>query len=100
MVQDNTVKAEIRWALESLMSNFSYNSCSSKSELFSPMFSDSDIAEQFLVGKTKCTYYVTHGIAPYFKSKFFESLQILPFYSVSFDESYKGAIKRRQIPAY
>ena len=97
LIKDNTVKVEIRWVLESLMPNYSYNSCSSKSELFSAMFSDSDIAEQFLMGKTECAYYVTHGIAPYFKSKFIESLQLLPFYSVSFDESYNDAIKRGQI---
>ena len=93
LIKDNTVKAEIRWALESLMSNYSYNSCSSKSELCSAMFSDSDIAEKFSMGKTKCAYYVTHGIAPYFKRKFIESLQLLPFHSVSFDESYNDVIK-------
>ena len=96
-IKDNNVKAEIRLALESLMSNYSYNSCSSKSELFSAMFSDSDIAEKFSMEKTKCAYYVTHGIAPYFKIKFIESLQLLPFYSVSFDESYNDAIKREQM---
>ena len=61
------------------------------------MFSDSDIAEQFSMQKTKYAYYVTHGIAPYFKSKFIESLQRLPFYSVSFDECYNVAIKQGQM---
>ena len=42
-----TVKAEIHWTLEFLMSNYSYNSCSSKSELFNAMFSDIDIVEKF-----------------------------------------------------
>ena len=91
------MKVELRWVLESLMPNYSCNSCSSKSELFSAMFSDSDIAEQFSMGKTECAYYVTHGIAPYFKSKFIESLQLLPFDSVSFDESYNDAIKQEKL---
>ena len=65
LIKDNTVMAEIHWAVESLMSNYSYNSCSSKSDLFRAMFSDGGIAEQFSMGKTKCTYYVTHGIAPW-----------------------------------
>ena len=64
-IKDNNMKAEIRLALESLMSNYSYNSCSSKSELFSAMFSDSDIAKKFSMEKTKFAYYVTHGIARY-----------------------------------
>ena len=65
LIKDNIVKAEIHLALESLMSNYWYNSCSSKSELFSAMFSDSDIAEKFSMEKTKFAYYVTHGIARY-----------------------------------
>ena len=88
------MKAETHWTLESLMSNYSYNPCSSKSELFSAIFSNSDIAEQFSLEKTKCVYHVMHGITPYFKSKFIESLQLLALYSVSFDESYTDAIKR------
>ena len=97
LLKDNTVKAEISWALETLMSNYSNNSCSSKSELFSAMFNDIDIVGQFSIGKTKCTYYVTHGITPYFKSNFIESLQLLPFYSVSFGESYNDTIKQGQM---
>ena len=58
------------------------------------MFSDiaeqccCDIAEQFSMRKTKRAYYFTLEIAPYFKNKFVKSLQLLPFYSVSFDESW------------
>ena len=63
------MKAETRWTPESLMSNYSYNSCSSKSEPFSAMFSNSNIAEQFSLGKTKWVYHVMHGITPYFKRK-------------------------------
>ena len=91
------MNAEICWAFQSLMSNYSYNSCSSNSELFSAMFSDSDIVEKFSMGKTKCEYYVTHGIAPHFESKFLESLQLLPIYLVSFDESYNDTIKRGEM---
>lgn len=61
------------------------------------MFSDSDIVEKFSMGKTKCEYYVTHGIATHFESKFLESLQLLPIYLVSFDESYNDAIKRGEM---
>ena len=33
-IKQNTIKAEIMWALEVIMSNYSYRSCPSKSELF------------------------------------------------------------------
>ena len=61
------------------------------------MFTDSDIVEKFSMGKTKCEYYVTHGIAPHFKSKFLERMQLLPFYLVSFYEPYNDAIKRGEM---
>ena len=32
------------------------------------MFSDSKIAENLKLSKSKCGYYVTYGIAPYLKS--------------------------------
>ena len=32
--KEETVKAEIRWVLESLLSNYSFSSCSTKKELF------------------------------------------------------------------
>ena len=56
LIKDNN-KAEIHWALESLMSNYACNSCSSKSELFSAMLSDSNIAESFSLKKAKYAYY-------------------------------------------
>lgn len=30
------------------------------------MFPDSDIAKSFQLSKTKCAYYIVHGLAPYF----------------------------------
>ena len=38
------------------------------------MFSDSTIAKQFSMGKTKYAYYLTYGMAPYFKDIFVQNL--------------------------
>ena len=97
ITKEETVKAEIRWTLETLQSNYSFNSCSQKSELFAAMFSDSAIAKQFSVGKTKCAYYLTYGMVPYFKDTFVQNLKEIPFYSVSFDESYNKVMKQGQM---
>ena len=97
ITKEEAVKAEIRWTLETLQSNYSFNSCSQKSELFAAMFSDSTIAKQFSMGKTKCGYYLTYGMAPYFKDAFVQNLKEIPFYSVSFDESYNKVMKQGQM---
>ena len=61
------------------------------------MFSDSTIAMQFSVAKTKCAYYLTYGMALHFKDIFLQSLKEVPFYAVSFDESYSNALKQGQM---
>ena len=57
--------AEIRWFLKVVSSSFSLRSCLNLNALFKEMFSDSEIAENFKLSKTKCGYYLTYGIAPY-----------------------------------
>ena len=89
------MKAEIRCALESLVSNYSFNSYSTKSKLVSAMFSNSTIAMQFCMGKIKCTYYLTYGMAPYIKDIFLQSLKEVPLYVVPFDESYNNVLQQR-----
>ena len=74
------------------MSNYSYRSCASKSE-FSVMFSDSKIAKEFFLVKTKLSYNICCCIAPYCKSMFVDSFKNLP-YSLFFDESYNNVLKK------
>ena len=91
------MKAEIRRALESLLSNYSFNSCSIKTELFAAMFSSSTISKQFSMGKTKCAYYLTYGMASYFKDIYLQSLNRFHFTAVSFNESYNNLLKQGEI---
>ena len=53
-----------------MLSNYSFISWSTKIEPFAAMFIDSTIAKQFSLGKTKCAYYLTYRMAPYFKDFF------------------------------
>ena len=52
------------------------------------MFPDSKIASQFRLGETKCAYTILYGIAPYVADVLNDTLQEVPLYSLSFDESY------------
>ena len=63
--KENFTRAEIMWALEILMNNYSYRSCVGKDQLFT-MFPDSSIAQKFQFGKTKASYVICYGLAPFF----------------------------------
>ena len=78
-------KAEIMWSIDDVLSNYSFNSVSNKSDLFCKMFPDSKIAENFSFGKTKCSYVVCFGLAPYFKGHFTKSLSNVKHILALFD---------------
>ena len=44
VTRDESLKAEILWALKAIISHYSYKSCEGTSKLFQAMFSDSRIA--------------------------------------------------------
>ena len=62
------------------------------------MFSDSSIAANVSMNKTKCAYLINYGIAPHFKKLLGEDiLQCTPMYSVSFDESLNTVLQQQQM---
>ncbi|KAJ8879024.1 hypothetical protein PR048_019630 [Dryococelus australis] len=63
-IKEDVTRAEIVWALKVVDSRYSKSSCYDISDLFSFMFPDSNIAKQFSLGETKCSYVINHGIAP------------------------------------
>ena len=69
VTQDEVTRAELLWAMNVSYKHFSYRSCSDVVSLFQSMFTDSNIASQVALGKTKVAYYITHGLAPYFHNK-------------------------------
>ena len=97
MIKTATLKAEIIWSSEVLMSNYSFNSCANKSDLFAVMFEDSQIAQSFSLGSTKLSYNITFRLAPYVKNLLLESVDEGKYYSLSFDESYNRIMKKGQM---
>ena len=61
------------------------------------MFPDSNIAKNFACGKTRCSYIVTFGLAPYFKGLLNDTLSSLDCFVAMFDESYNKISKRGQL---
>ena len=80
-------KAEILFALKSIVSNWPANSIRSMNQLFQCMFTDSEIAKGFQLSHTKLKYITNFGIAPYFHQLLIDELENCNYYSLSFDES-------------
>ena len=86
-VSDNSLNPEILWCLKAINAHWSYNSCTDIAKLLHSMLPDSKIAGQFSMGKTKCRYIILYGLAPRFKSKLREAINLSIYYSLSFDEN-------------
>ena len=84
-------------SIDVVLSNYSFNSISNKSDLFCKMFPDSKIAENFSCGKTECSYVVCFGLAPYFKGLLTKSLSNVEHIVAFFDESFNKTSKRGQM---
>ena len=90
-------KAEILWALKSVVSHFSLNSAQDIMEIFKAMFPDSNIAQRMSCGPTKLSYLITFGITPYFKQLLIDDLKKAPCFVVLFDESLSTALCQEQM---
>ena len=93
-------KAEIIWTLDVAMSKYSFNSSLNKSYLFTTMFSDSGIVNNFSSGKTKCGYFGPKrkfGILPYFVELLNSQLKDVDHFVTLFDESFNCNVKTNQV---
>ena len=94
---DETLKAEILWALKTIMSHYSYKSCEGTSKLFQVMFPDSRIASQFACGEKKCAYLICFGLAPHFKQLLKDVVKNEEAYVLMFDESLNSVCQSKQM---
>lgn len=93
----NASRTEILWIINAVSKHQSYNSMKHSSALFSVMFPDSEIAKKFTCNPTKASYLSVFGLAPYFENNLVHQLEKVPFYSVSFDESFNKITKNEQM---
>ena len=61
------------------------------------MFSDSQIAQSFSIGATKCAYLAWFGIYPYFHERLIEKIRAVKYYTLSFDESLNQINQKKQM---
>ena len=87
VISSDTVKAEIRWLLKSVISGYSNNSSANLNNLFSCMFPDSQLAKSFKLGANEIRYSINFGLAPFFKSLLYEYIKKSCCFVACFDES-------------
>ena len=66
VISEEVLHAEVFWVIKVLTSHYSFSSCQVISCLFSEMFPDSQIAQSFSCGTTKCACLAYFDIYPYF----------------------------------
>ena len=54
-------------------------------------------SSEFTLGKTKCSYLINYGVAPYFKDTLLREINTSEFFSLSFDESLNKEIQSCQM---
>ena len=79
--------AEVLWVIKVITSHYSFSSFKDISYLFSEMFHDSQIAQSFSCGATKCANLACFGIYPNCHGLLIEKIRVVKYYTLSFDES-------------
>ena len=97
MENQSTKQAEVIWTLDVVLSKYFFWSIDNKAELFSAIFPDSQTAEKFACGQTKCKYLRCHALAPYFKELLGKTLSEVEHFVCLFDESHNHVIKKGQM---
>ena len=80
-------KAEIMWPLKCVVCDWSINSAEKISDLFKVMFSDSQIASEFQMSRTKLSYLINFGIDQHLRQLLVDKINCCSFFTMSYDES-------------
>ena len=97
IISEEVLHAEVLWVIKVITSHYSFSSCRVISCLFSKMFSDSQIAQSFSCGATKCTCLACFGIYPCFHELLIEKIRTVKYYTSSFDESLNQINQKKQM---
>ena len=90
-------KAEIIWAIKTVLDHVLYNANSGIGVVFRVMFPNSAIAKKFSCLSTKLVYLITFGIAPYFTQKLVDKIRACKCYLASFDEFLNEVCQQGQM---
>ena len=98
--RDDVTGAEIIWALRVIYHHLSYHCCEDLSTTFQQTFTDSEIAKKFSLRKTKVSYVIVHGLAPYFHDNVAEVLNDCNYFVACFDKALNHVVQRGQMDVH
>ena len=96
IISVEVLHAEVFWVIRVITSHYSFNSCKDICCLFSKMFPESEIAQPFSCGATKCAYLACFGIY-YFHVLLIEKIRAIKHYTLSFGESLNQINQKKQM---
>ena len=97
ITSEEVLHAEVLWVIKVTTSYYSFSSFEDISCLFSKMFPDSQIAQSFSCGATKCTYSASFGFFPYFHELLIEKIHGVKYYTLSFHESLNQINQKKRM---
>ncbi|XP_063243684.1 uncharacterized protein LOC134542976 [Bacillus rossius redtenbacheri] len=97
LLKNENTKADILWCLLVVMNHWSVNSAGKAVQVFKAMFSDSSIAMNMRLQRTKISYTIVYGLAPYFHKELLQEISQCDFFVISFDESLNKIAQKEQM---
>ena len=97
--RNQQITAEVRYLLNLLQKDQSMNSLVGANAMLCQMFLDSAIASRFSLSRTKGTYLLNHGLAPYYQTRLLYDIKESRSskFSVLFDESLNNSFQTEQM---
>ena len=92
----SAAKAEIRWVLKVVDSNFSLRSCPDLNDLFESCFQIAQLPKTSSWAK-QWGYYINFGVAPYVRKLLKETIEISPFLTILSNGSLNGYVQKEQM---
>ncbi|KAJ8049982.1 hypothetical protein HOLleu_02975 [Holothuria leucospilota] len=91
---DCRVKAELIWAMNVAVHNYSFASCDNNADIFQAMFPDSAIAKHYAMRSSKLSYILTHALGPYFLRQLVKEIEG-KYFTIHFDETVTAQMKKQ-----
>lgn len=92
--RDDVTRAEILWTMKMVKNHYSYRSSDDMKLLFQSMFPDSSIAKRLSIGRTKVSYIVSFGLAPYLHQAVIDGVKLSEEFTICFDEALNKIAQR------
>ena len=84
-LEEEVIRAELRWVLKMVESDYSFNSAENMVKLLCQMDKLSKIFPKMTLGRQKCGYYVTHALYPFYLEKLIKRVQEAAAYTLGVD---------------